>query len=97
MGILTILLLAVIISAFKFPNWTKEIGLLALSIGILGQVFGLYGIFEGIESFGGQVEQAMIAGGLKFSMITTIYGVLIFTLSLLARLVHKSGIIKVEA
>ncbi|WP_157963207.1 hypothetical protein [Algoriphagus litoralis] len=41
MSILTLLLLAVLVTAFKFQEWTKEMGLLALSVGILGQVVGL--------------------------------------------------------
>ncbi|RAI84369.1 MotA/TolQ/ExbB proton channel family protein [Algoriphagus yeomjeoni] len=97
MSILTILLLTVILSIFKFPKWTKEIGLLALAVGILGQVVGLYGIFEGIESMGGNVGQAMIVGGLKISMITMIYGVIIFIVSLLGRLINKKVIFNIAA
>ncbi|WBL41729.1 MotA/TolQ/ExbB proton channel family protein [Algoriphagus halophytocola] len=93
MSILTILLLTVLLSVYKFPKWTKEIGLLALTVGILGQVVGLYGVFEGIESMGGNVEQAMIVGGLKISMISMIYGVIIFIVSLLGRLINKRGIL----
>tara|TARA_R110002049_G_scaffold293731_2_gene479000 strand:+ start:52226 stop:52465 length:240 start_codon:yes stop_codon:yes gene_type:complete len=64
MTILTILLLGVIVCFWKFPKWIKDIGLLALSIGILGQIIGLYGAFKGIEHMG-QVSQQMMAGGLK--------------------------------
>jgi len=56
-------------------------GLLALATGILGQVIGLYKMFEGIEMMNG-VSPAMIAGGLKVSSITTLYGLLIYILSL---------------
>jgi hypothetical protein len=89
MSILTLILLAVIVTAFKFQEWNKEMGLLGLSVGILGQVIGLYGVFEGIESFGGEVNQAMIAGGLKYSTISTIFGLLIYIVSLIIRLVNK--------
>ena len=88
MSILTILLLAVIVSFWKYPSWTKELGILALTFGILGQVLGLYSAFKGIEEMG-QVSQAMMAGGLKVSSITTIYGLIIFILSLILRLVNK--------
>lgn len=97
MSVLTILLLTVVLSVIKFPKWTKEIGLLALAVGILGQVVGLYGIFEGIESMGGNVPQAMIVGGLKVSMITMIYGVLIFIVSLLGRMMNKRGFLKLQS
>ncbi len=88
MTILTILLLGVIVSFWKFPEWIKEIGLLALSIGILGQIIGLYGAFQGIEQMG-QVSQQIMAGGLKVSSITTMYGLLIYIISLILRLINK--------
>lgn len=88
MTLLTILLIGVIVCFWKFPNWVKEIGLLALSIGILGQIIGLYGAFKGIEQ-SGEVSQQIMAGGLKVSSITTIYGVLIYILSLILRLINK--------
>ena len=92
MTILTILLIGVIVCFFKFPKWAKEVGILALSIGILGQIFGLYGVFKGIEQMG-QVSQEMMAGGLKVSSITTIYGLLIYILSLVLRLINKPKLI----
>ncbi|AXP81050.1 MotA/TolQ/ExbB proton channel family protein [Mariniflexile rhizosphaerae] len=88
MTILTILLLGVIVCFWKFPEWIKEVGLLALSFGILGQIIGLYGAFKGIEQMG-QVSQEMMAGGLKVSSITTIYGLLIYIISLILRLINK--------
>ena len=88
MSLLTILLIALIVSAFKFPEWINEIGLLALAIGVLGQIIGLYGAFKGIEEMG-QVSQQMMAGGLKVSSITTMYGLIIYIISLLVRIVQK--------
>lgn len=88
MTMLTVLLLGVIVSFWKFPKWTKEIGLLALSIGILGQIIGLYSAFKGIEQMG-EVSQQMMAGGLKVSSITTIYGLLIYILSIILGLLMK--------
>lgn len=91
MSILTLELVLLIVSAVKFQEWVKELGLLALATGILGQLFGLYGAFEGIEQMGA-VSTAMMAGGLKVSSISTIYGLLIYTLSLVIALVLKPRI-----
>lgn len=60
----------------------KTIGTFGLVTGILGQLVGLYAAFEAIEQMG-DVAPGILAGGLKVSMITTIYGVLIFLISLL--------------
>lgn len=92
MTILTILLIGVIVCFFKFPKWVKEVGLLALTFGILGQIIGLYDVFQSIEQVG-QVSQEMMAGGLKVSSITTIYGLLIYILSLVLRLINKPKLI----
>ena len=87
-SLLTILLIALIVSAFKFPEWINEIGLLALAVGALGQIIGLYGAFKGIEEMG-QVSQQMMAGGLRVSSITTMYGLIIYIISLVIRIVQK--------
>jgi len=60
----------------------KTIGTFALVTGILGNLIGLYGAFSAIEE-AGNVAPAILMGGLKVSMITTLYGILIFLLSLL--------------
>jgi hypothetical protein len=88
MSLLTILLIALIVAAFKFPEWINEIGLLALAIGALGQIIGLYGAFKGIEEMG-EVSQQMMAGGLKVSSITTMYGLIIYIISLVIRIIQK--------
>ena len=60
----------------------KSIGVFALVVGILGQLLGLYDAFSVIEQMG-DVTPALLAGGLKVSMITTLYGILIFLVSYL--------------
>ena len=60
----------------------KTIGSFALVTGIFGQLIGLYSAFAAIEQMGG-VSPAMLMGGLKVSMITTFYGIIIYLFSLL--------------
>lgn len=88
MGVLTLILVAVLVAAFLGRRFVKELSMLALAIGFLGQLIGLFGAFQGIESMGG-VSQAMLAGGLKVSSITAIYGLLIYCIGLIVQLVHK--------
>ncbi|MEL0026079.1 MAG: MotA/TolQ/ExbB proton channel family protein [Schleiferiaceae bacterium] len=87
MGILTLILLLMIYAAVR-NGCVKELGLLALAVGFMGQLLGLFGAFEGIEQMGG-VSQAMLAGGLKVSSITSIYGLFIYIVSLLIQIVKK--------
>jgi len=99
MGILTLLFLIVLILAvrarMKYSNgdwdlsttrrnlaYVKSTGILAFVVGVFGQLIGLYSAFIAIEEMGG-VSPAMLAGGLKVSMITTLYGSIILILSML--------------
>lgn len=87
MGILTLIFLLMIYAAVR-KSGVKELGLLALAVGFLGQIIGLFGAFQGIEQMGG-VSQTMMAGGLKVSTITAIYGLLIYSVGLLIQIVKK--------
>jgi hypothetical protein len=87
MGMLTLIFIALIVAAV-LKKGVKEIGLLALAMGFLGQLIGLMGAFEGIEAMGG-VSQPMLAGGLKVSSITSIYGLLIYIISLIVQVVQR--------
>lgn len=60
---------------------TKTIGTFALVTGILGQLIGFYQAFNAIEK-AGDISPSLMMGGLKVSMITTLYGIIIFLLSL---------------
>lgn len=60
----------------------RTIGSFALIFGILGQLIGLYQAFGAIEQMGG-VSSSMLMSGLKVSMITTFYGIIIFMISLI--------------
>lgn len=86
MSLLTLLLVGVIYTALKREKSLKLFGILALTIGILGQLIGIFQMYEGIVSMGGEISQAMLAGGLRVSSITTIYGLLIYSISLIIRL-----------
>jgi hypothetical protein len=60
-------------------------GLFAMVIGILGQMNGLYAMFDAIEATirnGEEVIPALVFGGIKVTIIVTIYGILIYLLSL---------------
>lgn len=101
MGILTFIffsLLAVFIRAVvkrgdeKQQNQSmqlmKSIGLLGLVVGVLGQLIGLFSAFSFIEN-AGDVSLSVLAGGLKVSLITTLYGLIIYIAHLVLSMVLK--------
>ena len=59
-----------------------QMGIFAAIFGIFGQCLGLFQAFMAIEA-AGDVSPAMLAGGLKVSMITTLYGLFILLISFL--------------
>ncbi|QCK16130.1 MotA/TolQ/ExbB proton channel family protein [Mangrovivirga cuniculi] len=61
----------------------RSIGLSAFIIGLLGQLIGLFSAFRSIELGIVDVSPELIAEGFKISMITTLYGLFIFLLSLI--------------
>ena len=62
-------------------SYVKSIGLFTMITGILGQLIGLLSAFKAIEEVG-DISPALLAGGLKVSMITTLYGVFIYLFSI---------------
>lgn len=60
----------------------KSIGLFAMIFGILGQLLGLYQAFSVIAE-AGNISPNLIYGGIKVSMIPTLYGIIIYLVSIL--------------
>lgn len=91
MGLLTLELIALLLSAWKAPAWVKEIGLIALMTGILCQLYGVFYACDAVE-IAGDISASVFAGGLKVSIITVVYGGLIYLLSLIIRIIQKPRI-----
>jgi biopolymer transport protein ExbB/TolQ len=64
-------------------GYIKSTGLFALIVGLLAQLIGLFSAFQAIELKAIEVSPEIMAAGFKVSMITTIYGLIIYALSLL--------------
>jgi biopolymer transport protein ExbB/TolQ len=63
-------------------KYIKSLGLLTAIMGILGQLIGLFSAFSAIEEMG-DISPAIMAGGLKISLITTLTGMVIYLISLI--------------
>lgn len=63
-------------------KYVRSIGLFTLITGILGQLIGLFMAFTAIEA-AQDISPAIMAGGLKVSMITTLTGMVIYLISIL--------------
>jgi len=86
---LLILILVLMVKGFlekgnnqKTISLIGSIGLFTVVWGFLGQTLGLIGAFQAIEQVG-DVSMALLAGGLKVSLLAPIFGLIVF---LIARL-----------
>lgn len=79
MAVISMLNGAEVVKVKTTLGYLKSIALLAVIVGVLGQMIGLYSAFEAIAEVG-EVSQALLAGGLRVSSITTIYGLISFVI-----------------
>ena len=100
MSVLTVLLVGIFFAAWKAPRWVKEIGLFALLFGFLGHALGVYQVLivmrdiaaengGGISGLFDAVPVSVFLGGLKVTLNTLIYGVIIYLVSLVVRVIQK--------
>ncbi|MBQ9397355.1 MAG: MotA/TolQ/ExbB proton channel family protein [Bacteroidales bacterium] len=87
MTVLTVLLAAIFFAAWKAPRWVKEIGSFALAFGFFGTILGLLQMFDALS--GGPIPQEVICAGLKVNLITSIYGIIIYLVSLVVCVIQK--------
>ena len=91
MMIITLLLVAMLVAAWKAPKWVREIGIGALVAGIFLTLVGLTQMFDAIQRFG-DVSFSIVCGGLKVALHSTIYGLVVYFLSLIIRIIQKPRI-----
>ena len=91
MIIITIFLIALFIAAWKAPRWVKEIGIGTLVFSIFGTLLGLAQAFDAIQK-AGDISPAVLCGGLKVTLICTFYGLIVYFISLIIRVIQKPRI-----
>ena len=91
MSIITLLFAFMLFAAWKFPAWVKEIGIAALVASILWTLLGLYQAFGAVLR-APDISPIVIFGGLRVALISTIYGIVIYLISLIIRVVQKPRI-----
>jgi hypothetical protein len=70
----------------RLESLLKEVGLLALIWGLIGQCIGLISAFDAIESVG-QVATEIVAGGLKITLLSALFGLLVFFIARLGAII----------
>ena len=91
MSILTILLIALFFAAWKAPAWVKEIGLIALASGFLGTIICFIQAAGFIQQ-APDIEPQIVWGGVKVGLLPIAYGIIVYIISLIIRIVKKPRI-----
>ncbi len=76
----------------KYLEAIKLIGILAAVFGSLGTMVGLMEAFDALEGMKEMLPFQVIMGGMKVAIITVIYGLFIFCVSMLAYIVLKLSV-----
>ena len=91
MIVITLFLIALFIAAWKAPRWVKEIGIGAMVFALFWNMLGLYQAL-GVVQMAPDISPAIIAGGIRVAMISLIYGLIVFFISLIIRVAQKPRI-----
>lgn len=88
---LIIIVVLLFMNLFRKSNTAKadtirQIGTVALAWGLIGSVIGAIGAFDAIEASGGAAP-ALVAGGLKVTLLSSLLGLVVFFVSRLSVLI----------
>lgn len=91
MSLITVFLIALFLAAWKAPRWVREIGIAALVVSIFWTLMGLFQILGTIEVIG-NISFPVISGGLRVTLISTFYGLIVYFISLVIRIIQTPRI-----
>ena len=89
---MTLVFIALFLAAWKAPAWVKEIGIFAAVFGIFSFLVGFIIGSEAIAKAHTVLSQQVIWGGVRVSLIAPAYGLFIYGISLVIRIIQKPRI-----
>lgn len=89
MSILTAILVGMLFAAWKAPAWVNEIGIAALVVSVISLGFGWYNAASAVEAVKGEISPSLLWSGLKCGVVTLVYGLIIYLVSLIIRIIRK--------
>ncbi len=92
MSLITVFLILLLLAAWKAPRWVKEIGIGALVVSIFWTGCGIFQLLGVMELFGDEMNIALYGGGIKVAMISLLYGLIVYFISLVIRVIQKPRI-----
>lgn len=90
MSVVTILLIALLLAAWKAPAWVKEIGLITLAFGILWITIGTIKSGYTMQDEYLLVSPNVVWSGLKCWLTPVAYSIIVYIISLVIRIFRKN-------
>lgn len=92
MSLITVLLVCLLFAAWKAPAWVKEIGIATLVVCLISIALGWYNASDALIQTNGDISPVLVWSGVICHMITLIYGLFVYLVSLIIRIVRKPRI-----
>lgn len=92
MIIITLLFIGLFFAAWKAPAWVKEIGIGALVVGVFWTLLGYFQIADFLQGLEDEISPNVLAGGIKVGLVPVLYGLIVYFVSLILRVIHKPRI-----
>lgn len=92
MVIITLFFIGLFFAAWKAPAWVKEIGIAALVVGVFGTILGYFQIADFLSGYADDVATNVLAGGIKVASVPVLYGLIVYFVSLVLRVIQKPRI-----
>lgn len=89
---ITLFLIALFFAAWKAPAWVKEIGLAGLAFANIYALIEFSMAARFIQGCEDEVAGNVIAGGISVGLIPIIYGLIVYFISLVIRIIQKPRI-----
>ena len=89
MAIITLLFIGLFFAAWKAPAWVKEIGIAALVVGVFWTLLGYLQVADYLQGYDGDLSYNVLAGGIKVGLLPVLYGLIVYFVSLILRVIHK--------
>ena len=89
---ITLFLIALFFAAWKAPAWVKEIGIAGLVFAMIYKVIEFSMAARFIQGCEDEVGEHIIAGGISVGLIPAIYGLIVYFISLIIRIIRKPRI-----
>ena len=92
MTIITILFVCLLFAAWKAPEWVKEIGIVTLVVSLISIALGWYNAADALVQTNGDISPVLVWSGIKCHLTALIYGLFVYLVSLIIRIVRKPRI-----